>query len=244
MITAIGVDDERNALGVLEVYAKSTTDLFLAGTFTDLETAEKFISNNPLIKLVFLDVNLGRNNGLSLARKLPQDVRIVLTTAYAEYALEGYELNILDYLLKPFTFERFERSLQKFRAYGSQTAMHDVMKAPAKLVPANDDFIFVKSEHKVLKISLNELMIIEGAGNYVSLYTDKTKVLTLQNMRTFEDYLLPYRFIRVHKSFIVSARHINAIEQHSILVGSKVVPIGDSYRNSLFSFLNGFSRQF
>lgn len=244
MIKAIAVDDEINALGILEFYARQVDDLELAGTFTSLQMADNYISQNPPFDLIFLDVNLGHDSGLLLAKSLPQGIRVVLTTAYAEYAMEGYELNILDYLLKPFTFERFERSLQKLRAYSLPANRQEPLKKSVQLMPSNDDFIFIKSEHKVLKISLNDLMIIEGAGNYVALYTERTKVLTLQNLKAFEDYLLPYRFIRVHKSYIVSARHINAIEQNSILVGSKIVPIGESYRNGLFNFLESFSRQF
>lgn len=244
MIKAIAVDDEKNALGILEYYARQVDDLVLAGTFTDLEMAGNFISQSQQVDLVFLDVNLGQTNGLLLARNLPQGIRVVLTTAYSEYALEGYDLNILDYLLKPFTFERFERSLQKFRAYSLQPQKEGSLGKSVQLVPSNDDFIFVKAEHKVLKINLNDLLIIEGAGNYVALHTEKSKVLTLQNMKAFEDYLLPYGFIRVHKSYIISARHITTIEHNSVLVGGKIVPIGESYRSSLFNFIDSISKQF
>lgn len=244
MITAIAIDDEKNALGILQVYAEKIDDLVFSDYFTNPESAEAFLRENTQVRLVFLDVNLGQVSGLSLASRLSPDVKIILTTAYAEYAIDGYDLNILDYLLKPFSFERFQRSLQKYRAYTGKNQPQDKFPAGAKLIPANDDFIFVKSEHKVLRISLNELKLIEGAGNYVALYTDKGKVLTLQNLKAFEDYLLPYKFVRVHKSFIISIRHIEAIEHNSVQIAGKTVPIGESYRTALFSFIDSFSKQF
>jgi len=244
MITAIAIDDERNALGIIIEYAKKMEDLFIAETFTDPGKALSYIASNPAVNLVFLDIQMGHINGMSVAKQLPKHIKVVLTTAHSEYALEGYELDILDYLLKPFTLERFERSLQKFRSYANRLDQKEPAAPAISLTPTRDDFIFVKTDYKLIKIRLDELRIIEGAGNYIALHLEKSKILTLQNMKSFEEYLLPYKFIRIHKSFIVSVKHIDSIENNTVLIGDKIIPIGESYRENLQKYLAGLSRQF
>jgi two-component system LytT family response regulator len=244
MITAIAIDDEKNALGIIIEYAKKIEDLLIVETFTDPGKALTYIENNPDVNLVFLDIQMGHINGLSVARQLPKHIKVVLTTAHAEYALEGYELDILDYLLKPFTVERFERSLQKFRSYAKRSDQKELAFPANSLTPTRDDFIFVKTDYKLIKIRLDELRIIEGAGNYIALHLEKSKILTLQNMKAFEEYLLPYKFIRIHKSFIISLKHIDSIENNTIVIGDKIIPIGESYKENLQKHLAGFSRQF
>ena len=244
MITAIAIDDEKNALGIIIEYAKKIEDLLIVETFTDPGKALTYIENNPDVNLVFLDIQMGHINGLSVAKQIPKHIKVVLTTAHAEYALEGYELDILDYLLKPFTVERFERSLQKFRSYAKRSDQKELAFPANSLTPTRDDFIFVKTDYKLIKIRLDELRIIEGAGNYIALHLEKSKILTLQNMKAFEEYLLPYKFIRIHKSFIISLKHIDSIENNTIVIGDKIIPIGESYKENLQKHLAGFSRQF
>jgi len=244
MITAIAIDDEKNALGIINEYAKNIVDLFIAETFTDPGKALAYIEKNPAVNLVFLDIQMGHINGLSVAKQFPKHLKVVLTTAHAEYALEGYELDILDYLLKPFTLERFERSLQKFRSHANRMDQKEPASPAIRMTPTGDDFIFVKTDYKMIKIRLDELKIIEGAGNYIALHMEKSKILTLQNMKAFEEYLFPYKFIRVHKSFIVSVKHIDAIENNTIIIGDKIIPIGESYRENLQKFIANNSRQF
>jgi DNA-binding LytR/AlgR family response regulator len=244
MITAIAIDDEKNALGIIIEYAKIFEDLLIVETFTDPGKALTYIENNPAVDLVFLDIQMGHINGLSVAKQLPKHIKLVLTTAHAEYAVEGYEMDILDYLLKPFTQERFERSLQKFRLYVKPPDQKQLVSPVNSLTPTRDDFIFVKTDYKLMKIRLDELRIIEGAGNYIALHLEKSKILTLQNMKAFEEYLMPYKFIRVHKSFIISLKHIDSIENNTVVIGDKIIPIGESYRENLQKYLASFSRQF
>jgi len=244
MITAIAIDDEKNALGIIIEYAKKIEGLLIVETFTDPGKALAYIENNPAVDLVFLDIQMGHINGLSIAKQLPKHIKLVLTTAHAEYAVEGYELDILDYLLKPFTLERFERSLQKFRLYAKPSDQKQLASPVNSLTPTRDDFIFVKTDYKLMKIRLDELKIIEGAGNYIALHLEKSKILTLQNMKVFEEYLMPYKFIRIHKSFIISLKHIDSIENNTVVMGDKIIPIGESYRENLQKYLASFSRQF
>jgi len=187
---------------------------------------------------------MSRLNGLTLAGHLPPQSRIVLTTAYPDFALQGYELDVIDYLLKPFSFERFERAIQKARNILRQASPESSGQPAKRLVPGSDDFIFVRTDYKTLKVRLADILYIEGSGNYVTLHTLKGKILVLQNLKNFEEQLLPYQFIRTHKSFIVSLKHIDVIEKGWVRIGDQEIPIGDSMRESFNRFLKENYPQF
>jgi two-component system, LytTR family, response regulator len=244
MIHAIAVDDEMNALGIIQEYSQRIADLDLVQSFTDPTKALQFAnaSKKP-IDLVFLDIQMSRLNGLTLAEHLPENCRIILTTAYPDYALQGYEMDVVDYLLKPFSLERFERAVQKVRLL-KNTASDVVSEAQKKIKPAGDDFIFVRTDYKTIKVKISDITYIEGSGNYVTLHTIKGKILVLQNLKKFEEQLMPYQFIRVHKSFIVSLSHIESIEKGWILIDKQEIPIGESYRDPFQQFLNRNYKQF
>lgn len=244
MIHAIAVDDEMNALGIIQEYSQHIADLDLVQSFTDPTKALQFAnaSKKP-IDLVFLDIQMSRLNGLTLAEHLPENCRIILTTAYPDYALQGYEMDVVDYLLKPFSFERFERAVQKVGLL-KNTASDVVPEAQKKIKPAGDDFIFVRTDYKTIKVKISDITYIEGSGNYVTLHTIKGKILVLQNLKKFEEQLMPYQFIRVHKSFIVSLSHIESIEKGWILIDKQEIPIGESYRDPFQQFLNRNYKQF
>jgi len=245
MITAIAVDDEMNALGIIKEFSQRIVDLDLIQTFTDPTKALQFATaTKKKIDLVFLDIQMSRLNGLTLAEHLPANSRIILTTAYPDYALQGYEMDVVDYLLKPFSFERFERAVQKVRLLQSTTTSDNVYKEQEKIKPAGDDFIFVRTDYKTIKVKISDITYIEGSGNYVTLHTVKGKILVLQNLKKFEEQLMPYQFIRVHKSFIVSLNHIESIEKGWILIDKQEIPIGESYREPFQQFLNKNYKQF
>jgi two-component system, LytTR family, response regulator len=245
MIYAIAVDDETNALGIISEFCKKIPDVVLIQTFTDPTKALHFAATAAeRIDLVFLDIQMSRLNGLTLAEHLPAHCRIILTTAYPDYALQGYELDVIDYLLKPFSFSRFERAIQKSRSILGAADRSLEAGAVKKLSPGMDDFIFVRTEYKTLKIKIADITYIEGSGNYVTLHLIKGKVMVLQNLKKFEEQLLPYQFVRIHKSFIVSLKHIDSIEKGWVQVGDKEVPIGESYREAFQQFLNKNYHQF
>lgn len=245
MIRSIAVDDEPNALGVIMEFVRRLPDLDLVQTFTDPMKAQAWIgSARAPLELAFLDIQMSRLNGLSLAQHLPPSTRIILTTAYPDFALQGYELGVIDYLLKPFSFERFERAVQKARSFFPKTTGTADANATGRLLPGTDDFIFVRMDYKTLKVKLSEIRYIEGSGNYVTLHTQKKKVMVLQNLKEFEEYLLPYQFIRIHKSYIVSWQHIDTIERGWVGIGPDQVPVGDSYKETFNRFLNENYRQF
>lgn len=244
MINAIAVDDEMNALGIIREFSQRILGLKLKDTFTDPTKVLQFIkeSREP-IDLVFLDIQMNRLNGLVLAEYLPAHCHIILTTAYPDYALQGYEMDVVDYLLKPFSFERFERAIQKVRLL-QNTITQSSSGIPGKIKPSSDDFIFVRTDYKTMRVMISDISFIEGSGNYVTLHTPKGKIMVLQNLKKFEEQLSPYQFVRIHKSFIVSLNHIDSIEKGWIKIEDHEIPIGESFRESFQQFLNNNYKQF
>ena len=239
MIKAIAIDDEKNALGIIKEFCGCITDIQLVEVFTDPLKALQFISKHPNIEILFLDIQMKKLDGLVLAQNLPDSkTKIILTTAYPDYALHGYEMDVVDYLLKPFSFERFERAIKKARSILNKEPVSETGKGKSRLSPNNEDFIFIRTDYKTIKVNLADIRYIEGTGNYVTLHTFKSKIMTLQNMKTFEEQLLPYQFIRIHKSYIVSFSHIETIEKNLIKMLDKEIPIGESYKNAFEDFLN------
>jgi DNA-binding LytR/AlgR family response regulator len=192
------------------------------------------------VDLVFLDVQMPELTGIQFLRIANGRAKVILTTAYPQYALEGYELDVIDYLLKPIAFDRFFKSVQK-----AQTVLQLASKpvqAESALQPQQDflsDFIFVKTEHKIQKVYLNDILFIEGLKDYISIFTSAERIITLQNMKKMEDALPVKNFIRVHKSYIVSINKIDSIERSRIFIGDKIIPVGDTYREEFFKIVDG-----
>jgi DNA-binding LytR/AlgR family response regulator len=215
MIRCLIVDDEPLALHILEDY----------------------ISKIPFLQMPEL-------TGIQFLRIANGKAKVILTTAYPQYALEGYELDVIDYLLKPIAFDRFFKSVQKAQGV-LQPAAAPLQPEPAQQQfqqPQNDflsDFIFVKTEHKIQKVYLNDILFIEGLKDYISIFTPGERIITLQNMKKMEDALPEKNFIRVHKSYIVSINKIDSIERSRIFIGDKVIPVGDTYREDFFKIIDG-----
>jgi DNA-binding LytR/AlgR family response regulator len=246
MITAVALDNEINSLGSILEYSNQIDGLFMADTFTDPLKGLEFIKKKPAVDLVFIDMNMHKEsvNGLPIASQLPPHIKLVLTSSCPESATEDYQLDVMDYLVKPYTVKSLEHSLQKFKVHANKSNDDELSYSIPSPTNYAKEFIFIKTEYKVTKIKLEELKFIEGAGNYVALHTEKSKILTLQNMKAFEEYLYPYKFIRVHKSFIVSIKYIDAIENNMIYIGDKIIPVGDSYRDCLQRFIDRFAKLF
>ena len=242
MIKAIAIDDEENALGIIKTYGEKLPRFQLLAQFTDPIEGLKYLMEHPGIDLVFLDIQMNRLNGLDLAKSIPSTTKIVLTTAYPDYALQGFELDVADYLLKPFSFERFERSILKVRAILQQPGQENPAQPKMKADP--QDFIFVRTDYKTQKLRIMDITHIEGSGNYVTIHAGKTKYLVLQNMKTFEQQLMPYQFIRVHKSYIISLAHVDSIEKSSVKIGQEEIPLSESYKEALQQFLDNNYQQF
>src|ERR1700755_1965960 len=235
MIRCLVVDDEPLALHILEDYISKMPFLELVKVTTNPIEALQIVQQGG-VDLVFLDVQMPELTGIQFLRIANGKAKVILTTAYPQYALEGYELDVIDYLLKPIAFDRFYKSVQKAQAIIQPAT------APAQTEPQQQqaqqsllsDFIFVKTEHKIQKVYLNDILFIEGLKDYISIFTPAERIITLQNMKKMEDALPEKHFIRVHKSYIVSINKIDSIERSRIFIGDKIIPVGDTYRDQFF----------
>jgi two-component system LytT family response regulator len=243
MIRCLIVDDEPLALHVLEDYISKIPFLQLVKSTTNPIEALSFVQDKQ-VDLVFLDVQMPELTGIQFLRIANGKAKVILTTAYSQYALEGYELDVIDYLLKPIAFDRFYKAVQK-----AQTVLQPAQAAPLPIQPEPpaqpkqqdllSDFIFVKTEHKIQKVYLNDILFIEGLKDYISIFTAAERIITLQNMKKMEDALPTKYFIRVHKSYIVSINKIDSIERSRIFIGEKIIPVGDTYRDEFFKIVDG-----
>lgn len=230
MIRCLVVDDEPLALDILEDYISKVPFLTLVKTTTSAIEGLSLVQNDA-IDLVFLDVQMPELTGIQFLKIINGKCDVILTTAYSQYALDGYELDVVDYLLKPIAFDRFYKAAQKVLQNSGNTN-----SLASEVLPAqkNHDFIFVKAEHKIQKIYLDDILYIEGLKDYISIFTKSERIITLQNMKKMEESLPSKSFIRVHKSYIIAFGKIESIERSRIQIGEKIIPIGDTYREYFF----------
>ncbi|QQL49664.1 LytR/AlgR family response regulator transcription factor [Mucilaginibacter ginkgonis] len=233
MIKCLVVDDEPLALHILEDYIAKVPFLELVKAMTNPIEALTLVQEGG-IDLVFLDVQMPELTGLQFLKIANGKTKVILTTAYPQYALDGYELDIIDYLLKPIAFDRFYKAAQKAQSVISPAVVKSKDDSPAAYDDFLSDFIFVKTEHKIQKVYLHDILFIEGLKDYISIFTPDERIITLQNMKKMEDALPEKHFIRVHKSYIVALNKIDSIERSRISIGDKIIPIGDTYRDLFF----------
>jgi DNA-binding LytR/AlgR family response regulator len=236
MIKCIVVDDEQSAINILKTYIEQVPFLELAGTFKDPFAALQALPELSA-DLIFLDIHMPNLSGLEFMKLIDQKYKVVLTTAYSEFALEGFEQNAADYLLKPIKFERFFKSVH--RMYNTRYNAPALVPAPTA-APAQDNFIFVKTETKgrMIKIAFSEILYIESFRNYLNFHcNEKEKIVGHLNFGQVES-VLPARFVRVHKSFVVNIDEIQAVDGAQIILSNKaIVPIGASYKEAFFDRL-------
>ena len=233
MITVIAIDDEPLALQLIVDYIQMTPDLMLVGQFENPLEAAQYISKNP-IDIVFTDIQMPGLNGIEFTRSMVNGPVVIFTTAFSKYAIEGFKLDIADYLLKPFTYEEFLTSVHK-----AERMIRSVTK-PADDVLSNNEFLFLKSDYKIKRINFQNILYIEGLKEYVKVYTmlsDKP-ILSLSSLKILEIKLPADRFMRVHRSFIVNLEKIETIDRSRIVFGKKYIPIGDQYKDNFQEFLD------
>jgi two-component system, LytTR family, response regulator len=241
MIRCLVVDDEPLALNILEDYISKIPFLELVKATTNPIEALTRVQDGG-IDLVFLDVQMPELTGIQFLKIANGKTKVILTTAYPQYALEGYELDVVDYLLKPIAFDRFYKAAQKAQGIIKPTAGQPAEAVPHTQQQQQDfmsDFIFVKSEHKIQKVYLHQILFIEGLKDYISIFTTNERIITLQNMKKMEDTLPEKHFVRVHKSYIVALNKIDSIERSRIRIGDKIIPVGDTYRDDFFKIVDG-----
>lgn len=231
-LNCIIIDDEPLAAELLASYARKTLFLNLIGVFNSAVEGIKVIREDR-VDLIFLDIQMPELSGLEFAKILPKETKIIFTTAFSQYAVDGYKANAVDYLMKPISYDDFlagaNRALEWFRSVRQSENASD------------DRFIFVKSEYKLVKIMFDDILYIEGLKDYVKIYlTDgRDPVMSLMNMKKIEESLPKPEFMRIHRSYIVHMRKIEGIDRFRVVIGNAILPISDSYKTTIQDYLDG-----
>jgi len=226
IINCIIVEDEPLALERVTGYVQKLPYLNLLSSFDNGIDALVFLKSNT-VDLIFLDINMGEFSGIKLLETSNIEAEIIITTAYNEYALKGFDLNVTDYLLKPFTFERFVLAVDRAQA----NLIKDEVKSDKK-------FIFIKTEYRLEKLLLNEVLYIEGMRDYRSVYTINKRIMTLKPFKEFEQEIPSAILCRVHKSFMVAIDKIDSVERDRIRIKDILIPISETYRKPFFELIN------
>ena len=229
------IDDEPLAAGLLRSYALKTPFLNLIGTYGSALEAMKELRDNPA-QLLFLDVQMPELSGIEFAKILPADTKIIFTTAFQQYAIEGYKVSALDYLMKPISYDDFLKAANK--------ALDWFSVSKRQQTAVMDRFMFVKSDYKLVRIALDDILYIEGLKDYVRFYLeDGTKIMSLMNMKKLEDYLPRPEFLRTHRSYIVHMPKSRQVDRLRIVFGDILIPISDSYKEDVQQYFDQHTLQ-
>lgn len=228
------VDDEPLAIKVIEAHAGKIPSLEIVATCQNAVEAFELLMKKH-IDLVFLDVEMPVVSGMDLLKSLRKAPKIIITTAYRDFALDAYDLDVLDYLLKPIAFDRFFKSISKY--YQAKGKEDDDLTVKNTAADLKDTFIYVRSDRKVLKLVLDNILFVESMKDYVKIHTKTGVVITRENISALEDKLPGHKYIRTHRSFLVSVKYINAFTAETIEIGDHEIPIGRTFKNSVLSFL-------
>ncbi len=223
----IVIEDETLAQEILVNYIERFEKLKLVGLFNNAPEALSFLKNNS-VEVIFLDIQMPVLNGIDFLKSIYPRPFVVITSAYPQYALESYNFEVLDYLLKPFSFERFSQAISKIDSYKQKLL-------DKGFEPGLTEHIFVKADRKLIRINLSDILFVEGFGNYVKIYTPSEVILTREKMCDIENVLPASRFVRVQKSYIVAIRQIHSMDNETIYIGKYFIPIGNSYKSSFFA---------
>ena len=221
--TCIAIDDEFPATQVIESLVNKIPDLSLVKRFTKAKEALEYLNTNE-VDILFLDIQMPDLNGLEFIQSLRKPIKVILTTAYDQYALEGFNLEVVDYLLKPFSFDRFVIAVNK----AIKQIEYENEDLPKKI--KNDNFITVKSDYKLINIPFSNIDYIEGLKAYLSIFVNGKRTIVLDSLKNYERILPEDQFLRVHKSYIVSLQKIKFMEGNMLVINEKKIPIGKSYK--------------
>jgi DNA-binding LytR/AlgR family response regulator len=232
-LNCVIVDDEPLARNLMVDYVSKVPSLHLVEACSS-PLAVMDVLRNHAVDLLFLDVQMPELTGISLLKALKKKPLVILTTAYSEYALEGYELDVADYLLKPITFERFLRAVEKAT---ERLEKNSVQNSDKPVLENSQPFVFVKDGTKLVKINLEDILYVEGLKDYVTIHTPTQKIVSLQRLKVLEDQLPAEKFIRVHNSFIVALKAIDIIHKGDVQIGNVMIPIGETYKKTFRDFI-------
>lgn len=233
MIQTIAIDDEPLALQLVSGYIRKTPFLEFLGGFDNPLSAMEFMETTP-VQLIFLDIQMPDLTGTEFARTLQSNAKIVFTTAFEKYALEGFRLEAVDYLLKPFGYEDFLVAAQKVKK------LLDLEQKTVTQVEANNEFLFLKSDYKIRRINFNDILYIEGLKDYIKVYlqNEHKPLLSLSSLKAVEMKLPESKFMRVHRSFIVNLERIHTIDRSRIVFGDTYIPVSDQFKDKFQEFLD------
>ncbi|MEQ9305170.1 MAG: LytTR family DNA-binding domain-containing protein [Marinoscillum sp.] len=227
MLKCAIIDDEQPARKLIAEYIKKVPSLSLVGEYKNPIEAMTNVAPDH-VDILFLDIQMPGLTGLEFIKTLNKKPNIIFTTAYSEYALESYDLDVVDYLLKPIAFDRFLRAINKVHELQSKAAMTNVN---------HNNYLMVKSDGQTHRILIKDILYIEGLKEYVSIYTSSGRVITLESLKNLETTLPVSTFCRVHKSYIVNISLVNSHSNHDLMIGAKKIPIGVSYRDEVLNKL-------
>lgn len=230
-ITCIIVDDEPLAIEIVESYVAKIEQIKLLGTFRNAVDAFAFLQQQP-VDLIFLDIQMPKLSGLDFIRTLRNPPKVIFTTAYRDYAIEGFELEVIDYLLKPIPFDRFLKAVGKV-LHQPTTPLPATVKAEI----ANDDYVYFKVDKKMVKTRMAEVLYIESIKDYVKVRTADKEIVTQQKISYLEESLPRPQFLRIHRSFIINVAKIDAYSATDVEIGKFSVPIGRNYKNDVMKAL-------
>lgn len=225
-INCIVIEDEPLALKKIVEFIEQVDYLNLLKGFDNAVKAVGFLKNHP-VDLIFLDIRMKKLTGIQFLESLKSKPKVVITSAYDKYALKGYELDVSDYLLKPFSFDRFLKSVEK--------VYNELVN---KSIEEKSDFIFVKTEYRIERIELTSILYIQGMKDYLQICTTNKNIMSLQSFKNLMQILPQNKFKRVHNSYVVSISKIENIERNRIRIGDKLIPISDSYKGVFYEFMN------
>jgi DNA-binding LytR/AlgR family response regulator len=238
MIRCIAVDDEAYASEILATFIRKVPFLELVGTTTNAFEALSWVQEGKA-DLVFLDIQMPELTGIQFLKICGHKCKVILTTAYPEYALEGFEHDVIDYLLKPISFERFYKSVQKAeQLFNPGLVVTNVVEQKVESVAALD-YMFIKGEskNKFLKVNYGDILYIEGLKNYVSVYTKNQRIITYQSLRDLDEQLPQPPFYRIHKSYIVALDKIRMVDGNTVYIEDQTLPVGETYRDEFFKVI-------
>ena len=230
-MNCIIVDDEPLARKAIQKLVHQTENLESLAAFNGAAATREFLAKNA-VDLVFLDIQMPGVNGIEFARTIPKKTLVVFTTAFHEFASESYEVDAIDYLIKPVKLERFQKAVEKAQTY-SRLFHSDYINSNIEKV--TEDYIFVKADRRMFKVHFSDIVFIEGLKDYVVIYLENQKVITLMNIKTINDLLPRNFFVRVSKSYIINVKKIDSVDNNTIYIGKIEIPIGNIYRDFFFN---------
>ena len=231
IFTCVIVDDEPVAREIIESFIQKTPNLSLAASFSNALETIQFAQENEA-DVYFLDINMPEINGLSLAKIVNSDAHIIFTTAYRDYAIDGFNLNVIDYLLKPIAFDRFLQAIKKI-----PQKRQIIQKTENK--NSNESFLFVRSERKMVKVNYKDIIYIESLSDYLKIHLQEKTIVTRETISNIENKLPEKLFIRVHRSFIIAVHFIDAYTNEFIEINNKAIPVSRNYKESTLQKLTG-----